>query len=60
MQELLLTLVVFCLSTGLLTCRIARTRGRDPAKWFFIGLLSSLFGLAILLMLKRRGGNAAA
>lgn len=51
---------------GTLTAYLAKGRGRDPTKWFFIGLLCGVFGLIALFLFpvvtqedeKQQGGKA--
>lgn len=42
--QLLLTAAII----GTITAYLAKGRGRDPTKWFFIGLLCGVFGLIAL------------
>lgn len=46
----LLQLLFTATIIGALTAYLAKGRGRDPTKWFFIGLLCGVFGLIALFL----------
>jgi hypothetical protein len=46
--------LVIALLSGLASFLIAKEKGLDPIKWFIIGALASLAGLAILTFIKKR------
>ncbi len=46
----LLQLLFAAALIGTLTSYLAKNRGRDPVKWFFIGMLCGIFGLIALFL----------
>jgi hypothetical protein len=49
----LFNLVLFWLFFGLLGSHFAKKRGRSQLAWFFIGLLTGIFGIATLFLLPK-------
>ena len=45
-----LGLIVSGLFFGLITCTIAHQKGRGEVRWFLVGFLFQVFGLAVLFL----------
>lgn len=43
---------------AVVTALAAKARGRDPAGWFFIGLIGGVLGLIAVLVMKDESGGA--
>lgn len=50
-QEVL-QLLISALVMGSITAYLAKRRGRDPVKWFFVGFFFGIFGLIALFFMK--------
>lgn len=50
MEQTLFSLFIIAIVAGI-TAYLARERGRDPLTWFIVGLLFSIFGMLLLLLL---------
>ncbi len=46
----LLQLFLAAIFIGTLTAYLAKGRGRDPTKWFFVGMMGGIFGLIALYL----------
>lgn len=46
-----LTILLFCIVIGVSCSRHARTRGRNPQLWFWIGFIFGILGLIALFLL---------
>jgi hypothetical protein len=49
--------LIIALLAGLASFLIAKEKGLDPVKWFIIGFLASLAGLAIITLVKKKIGE---
>ncbi len=46
--------VVTCILFGVVAAWVAKTKGRDPVGWFFIGVVLNLIGLVLVFAVQRK------
>ncbi len=52
MGEVVFSTFIVAVSIAMLCSKLARSNGQDPRKWFLIGLLFNVFGLAVLFVVQ--------
>ena len=57
MSELVVPIIVISVIAGLCTRWVAKEKGLNPTKWFFAGMVFSVFALAAVLLRQRRKPN---